>query len=283
MSLQEISKSLFCRGMIVDHYLFRYMTALRLRSQSLKAGEYEIESGSSMSQIAEKMMYGKTLMRSISFPEGFTVRQIFQRLKENPFLVGDLPVDAMPLEGTLCPNTYRFSLGTRRIDIVEQAILEQKKLIDEIWKNRDIDNPILNKEDFVILASIVEKETSRFDERPRIASVFINRLAKSIRLQADSTVFYGLIEEKEQLSDRKLYRSDLSKKTPYNSYLLEGLPPTAISNPSRLSLESVAHPLKTNDLYFVSDGLGGHLFSENLKDHNINVQKLRQMSSKEKK
>ncbi|CAL9915227.1 Endolytic murein transglycosylase [Candidatus Liberibacter solanacearum] len=281
MSLKETSKKLFNSRIISNPYIFRYLTQMRFGSQSIKAGAYELEIGSSMLQVAEKIMYGKYFMYSISFPEGFTVKQIFKRLRENPFLIGELPAE-LPREGTLCPSTYKFSLGTHRSEIIEQAILEQKKIVDDIWEIRDVNNLIKSKEDLVILASIVEKETSRSDERHHVASVFINRLSSSIRLQADSTVIYGAFEGDYELAETKLKRSDFYKKTPYNSYLVNGLPPTAISNPSRLSLEAVAKPLQTDDLYFVSDGRGGHFFSKNFKDHGVNVQKWRKISSKSK-
>ncbi|AHA28224.1 periplasmic solute-binding protein [Candidatus Liberibacter americanus str. Sao Paulo] len=278
MTLRDISRELFRNGMIDNSCIFQYTTRLRLGSQVLKAGEYKIDIGSSMFQIAEKMFHGKTFLHSISFPEGFTVKQIFKRLEDNPFLTGELP-SKLPREGDLYPSTYMFPLGTNRSDIIDQAILAQKKVVDDIWANRNLNIPIKNKEDLVILASIVEKETSRADERAHVASVFINRLLKDIRLQSDSTVAYGICDGNYHLLDRKINRSDLAKKTPYNSYLINGLPPTAISNPSRFSLEAVANPLNTDDLYFVSDGDGGHLFSNNLKYHNANVQKLRSKSS----
>ncbi|ACT57005.1 aminodeoxychorismate lyase [Candidatus Liberibacter asiaticus str. psy62] len=281
MSLKEISKNLFNGGVIVNPYIFRYVTQFYFGSRGLKTGEYEIEKGSSMSQIAEKIMYGKVLMHSISFPEGFTVKQMARRLKDNPLLVGELPLE-LPLEGTLCPSTYNFPLGTHRSEILNQAMLKQKQVVDEVWEIRDVDHPIKSKEDLVILASIVEKETSRADERAHVASVFINRFSKSIRLQSDSTVIYGILEGDYDLTNRKISRSDFSIKTPYNSYLMNGLPPTAISNPGRLSLEAVAKPLHTEDLYFVGDGKGGHFFSTNFKDHTINVQKWRKMSLESK-
>ncbi|MBY7649545.1 MAG: endolytic transglycosylase MltG [Candidatus Liberibacter europaeus] len=279
MSLRDISNDLFRNGMIDDLRIFHYVTRFRLgSSQVLKAGEYKVEAGSSMSQIAEQMTYGKIFLHSISFPEGFTVKQIFQRLKDNPFLVGELPSE-LPREGCLCPNTYLFPLGTHRLEIIEQAILAQKKIVDDVWANRNTNIPIKNKEDLVILASIVEKETSRADERSHIAAVFINRLLKGIRLQSDSTIAYDVCDGNYNLLDRRINHNDVIKKTPYNSYMINGLPPTAISNPSRLSLEAVANPLQSDDLYFVSDGMGGHLFSKSLQDHNVNVKKLRKLSS----
>ncbi|MEG8099272.1 endolytic transglycosylase MltG [Candidatus Liberibacter brunswickensis] len=276
-SLKEFSKKLFNSGAIVEPYIFRYLTQLYFGSQGIKAGEYEIEKGSSMLKIAEKVMYGKVLMHSISFPEGFTVKQIFKKLRNDAFLVGELPSE-LPLEGTLSPNTYKFPLGTSRSEILDQATTEQKKIVDYAWNIRDENHPIKSKEDFVILASIVEKETSNDDERAHVASVFINRLSKSIRLQSDATVIYGIVEGDYDLIDKKNIQSNFSKKTLYNSYLMNGLPPTAISNPSRLSLEAVAKPLHTEDFYFVSSGKGKHTFSTNFKDHNIHVQKWRKLS-----
>ncbi|MBA5724208.1 endolytic transglycosylase MltG, partial [Candidatus Liberibacter sp.] len=183
MSLQEISRELFYNKIIDDPNIFRYVTQFYLGNKTLKAGEYEIQAYSSMSKIVEKMEMGKNFFHLISFPEGLTVKQIFKRLKEDPFLIGDLPSE-LPREGSLRPDVYKFSWGTRRTEIVEQAILAQRKLIDEIWNSREVNHPIKNKEDFVILSSIVEKETSRFEERAHVASVFINRLSRGMRLQS---------------------------------------------------------------------------------------------------
>jgi UPF0755 protein len=161
--------------------------------------------------------------------------------------------------------------------MIEQMQKAQKRAIDDIWARRAPGLPIETPEEFVILASIVEKETGKADERPRVASVFINRLAKNMRLQSDPTVLYGLFGGKGRPADRPIYQSDLDKQTPYNTYQVAGLPPTPIANPGRAALEAVANPSRTSDLYFVADGTGGHVFATNLEEHNRNVARWRQI------
>ncbi|WP_144049239.1 endolytic transglycosylase MltG [Liberibacter crescens] len=281
-SLQDIMDNLIRNNIISDNrVVFQYMTRLHLGSHKLQAGEYEIKKSASMAEVIEIIRSGKRILHSVSFPEGLTVKQILKRLKEHPILEGDLP-SQLPIEGSLRPDTYKFSWGTKRMEIIEQARFAQQKLVDDIWERRDRDLPIKNKKQFVILASIVEKETGRSDERAHVASVFMNRLKKGIKLQSDPTIIYGIFEGEAKPKDRPIYQSDLDKKTPYNSYVIKGLPPTAISNPGRASLEAVANPSHTDDLYFVSDGMGGHVFSKTLKEHNINVQHFRQINSRKK-
>jgi UPF0755 protein len=158
----------------------------------------------------------------------------------------------------------------------------QQKLIDQIWERRDPDLPIKTKEEFVVLASIVERETGKDDERAHVASVFFNRLQKGMRLQSDPTIIYGIFGGDGKPSDRPIYRSDLQKETPYNTYKIKGLPPTPISNPGRAALEAVANPWRTKDLYFVADGTGGHVFAPTLEEHNANVKRWRRIEAERK-
>ena len=156
-----------------------------------------------------------------------------------------------------------------------------KKLVEDIWARRTADLPVANIEEFVTLASIVEKETGVADERSRVASVFINRLNKGMRLQSDPTIIYGLFGGKGKPADRPIYQSDIDKPTPYNTYLINGLPPTPIANPGRAALEAVANPSETSDLYFVADGTGGHVFAATLEEHNKNVARWRAVEKKQ--
>lgn len=158
-------------------------------------------------------------------------------------------------------------------------IAAQKALVQQIWEKRDPDLPVSTIEEFVTLASIVEKETGRADERPRVASVFINRLEKGMRLQSDPTIIYGIFGGEGKPADRAILRSDLDKQTPYNTYLIKGLPPTPIANPGRAALEAVANPSRTPELYFVADGTGGHVFAETLDEHNANVRRWRKLEA----
>ena len=277
--LNEISRQLERDGIVTDSRLFRYITAARYRDgRTLKAGDYAIEAGASMEEVADLLESGKSILYSVSIPEGLTVEEIFDRLRDDPNLTGDLP-EELPPEGSLMPQTYKFARGTPRSQIVEEMREGQDELVDEIWLRRDKDLPINDKNEFVTLASIVEKETGVPSERPRVAAVFINRLNKGMRLQSDPTVIYGLFGGEGKPSDRPIYRSDLDKETPYNTYKIDGLPPSPIANPGRAALEAVAHPASTDALYFVADGTGGHAFAKTLREHNANVRAWRKLEA----
>jgi UPF0755 protein len=277
--LAEIATNLERNGIISDARVFRYVTATYLRKgETLKAGEYEIKARASMKDIMGILESGKSILYSVVMPEGLTVRQMMLRLAEDTVLEGDLPSE-LPAEGSLRPDTYKFSRGSKRADIIQQMRVAQQKMVDQIWERRDPDLPIKTKEEFVVLASIVEKETGKEDERAHVASVFINRLQRGMRLQSDPTIVYGIFGGEGKPSDRPIFKSDLAKQTPYNTYQIKGLPPTPISNPGRAALEAVANPWRTKDLYFVADGTGGHVFAATLEEHNANVRRWRRMES----
>ncbi len=276
--LNEIASSLERNDIISDGRVFRVLTRVYLDGETLKAGEYEIKSGASMRDIMELLHSGKSILYGISIPEGLTVKQVFKRLADDPVLEGDLPAE-LPVEGSLMTDTYKFSRGTKRADILQQMLAAQKALIDQIWEKRDADLPVATREEFVTLASIVEKETGRADERPRVASVFLNRLDRGMRLQSDPTIVYGIFGGEGKPADRPIFQSDLEKQTPYNTYIIKGLPPTPIANPGRAALEAVANPSRTADLYFVADGTGGHAFAETLDEHNQNVRRWRKLEA----
>jgi len=277
--LAEIATNLERNGIVSDARIFRYVTATYLRrGETLKAGEYEIKAHASMKDIMDVLESGRSILYSVVLPEGLTVRQMMLRLAEDPVLEGELPAE-LPPEGSLRPDTYKFSRGSKRADIIQQMRVAQEKMIDQIWEKRDLDLPIKTKEEFVVLASIVEKETGKEDERAHVASVFINRLQKGMRLQSDPTIVYGLFGGEGKPSDRPIFKSDLAKPTPYNTYQIKGLPPTPISNPGRAALEAVANPWRTNDLYFVADGTGGHVFAATLEEHNANVRRWRKVEA----
>ena len=277
--LTEIASNLERNAIISDARIFRYLTATHLSAgESLKAGEYEIKARASMRDIMELLKSGKSILYSVSFPEGLTVRQMFDRMLQDTVLEGDLPA-ALPTEGSLRPDTYKFSRGTKRSEIIEQMAAAQQKLVDQIWDKRDSSLPLRSKEEFVTLASIVEKETGVPDERAHVASVFLNRLGKGMRLQSDPTIIYGIFGGDGKPADRPIYQSDLKRETPYNTYVIKGLPPTPIANPGKDALEAVANPWKTQDLYFVADGTGGHVFSATLEEHNANVKRWRKLEA----
>ncbi|MBB4007463.1 UPF0755 protein [Rhizobium taibaishanense] len=277
--LSEISTGLERNDMISDARIFRYMAATYLSDgNTLKAGEYEIKAGASMKDILDLLRSGKSILYSVTMPEGLTVKQMFDRLAKDEVLEGDLP-KTLPAEGSLRPDTYKFSRGTKRQEIVDQMLEGQKRLVDQIWANRAPDLSLKTKEQFVVLASIVEKETGKDDERAHVASVFLNRLQKGMRLQSDPTIVYGLFGGDGKPSDRPIYQSDLQKQTPYNTYLIKGLPPGPIANPGKAALEAVANPWRSNDLYFVADGTGGHVFAATLDEHNANVKRWRKLEA----
>lgn len=276
----DIARGLEANGIISDARVFQYVTKSYLHGRTLKAGEYEIKAGASMKDIMDLLESGKSILYSVTLPEGLTVQQVFDRLRDDPVLEGDLP-SKMPEEGSLRPDTYKFTRGTKRADLVAQMKAAQKRLVDDLWAKRAPGLGLKDKTAFVTLASIVEKETGKADERTLVASVFLNRLAKNMRLQSDPTVIYGIFGGEGKPSDRPIYQSDLKKNTPYNTYVIDGLPPGPICNPGRAALEAVANPSKTNDLYFVADGTGGHVFAATLDEHNANVKKWRQLQEQQ--
>ncbi|MBX3581527.1 MAG: endolytic transglycosylase MltG [Rhizobiaceae bacterium] len=276
----EIADQLERRGLISDARVFRLGVRAYDKGGVLKAGEYEIKAHASMREIMELLESGKSVLASLTIPEGLTVEQAFQRIAGHEALTGDMP-DEMPPEGSLIADTQRFTRGATRKQIIDKMLADQKRLVETIWNRRVSDLPIADINEFVTLASIVEKETAVADERSRVAAVFINRLNKGMRLQSDPTIIYGLFGGKGKPADRPIYKSDIDKPTPYNTYVINGLPPGPIANPGRESLEAVANPSKTRDLYFVADGTGGHVFAETLAEHNENVARWRAFEKKQ--
>lgn len=279
--VSEVASLLERRGLVSDARIFRVGVRAYGNDQALKAGEYEIKPGASMLEIMELLKSGKSVLYSLTIPEGLTVEQAFQRIAENEALSGEMPTE-IPPEGSLATDTQRFTRGASRQQIIDKMLAHQKALVEEIWERRSPDLPVKDINEFVTLASIVEKETGKSDERPHVASVFINRLNKNMRLQSDPTILYGLFGGKGRPADRPIYQSDIQKPTPYNTYTINGLPPTPIANPGRASLEAVANPSKTKDLYFVADGTGGHVFAETLEEHNRNVAQWRAIQKKQR-
>ncbi len=281
-SVRDIADLLFRRGMISNARIFQIGVRAYGNDGQLKAGEYEIKAAASMRDIMETLKSGKSVLYSLTIPEGLTVIQALKRIAEHEELVGDMPTEVPP-EGAFIADTQRFARGTSRAEIVDKMMKDQKRLVEEIWERRRPDLPLADINEFVTLASIVEKETGRADERTRVAGVFINRLRRGIRLQSDPTIVYGLFGGEGKPADRPIYRSDIDKPTPYNTYTIDGLPPTPIANPGRAALEAVANPSQTDELYFVADGTGGHVFAKTLEEHNENVARWRKVEAERKK
>src|ERR1700730_1715292 len=247
--------------------------ALKARSE-LKPGEYAFQKNASLRDVIGTIVEGKVVQHAVTVPEGLTSEQIVARLSENDIFSGS--VREQPREGTLLPETYKFPRGTPREQVVARMQQAQKRVLTEIWERRSPDLPIKTPEQLVPLASIVEKETGKADERSRVAAVFVNRLRQKIKLQSDPTIIYGLVGGKGTLG-RPIKRSEIQQPSPYNTYVVDGLPPGPIANPGRASLEAAANPARTRDLFFVADGTGGHAFSDSYDQHQKNVAKLRAM------
>ncbi len=275
----EIADQLERDGIISNRWVFvagHYTRAMLNRSkpQHLKAGEYEFKKGASVAQVHAVLVEGKSILSKVTIPEGLTSAQIVERLKASDDLEGE--ITDIPPEGTLLPDTYRFSKGMKRQELIDRMQNEQERFLTGLWEKRQPNLPVSTPQEALILASIVEKETGRSDERERVASVFVNRLKKKMRLQSDPTIIYGLVGGQGALG-RPITRSDIDGKTSHNTYQIPGLPPTPICNPGRSAIEATLNPANTDDLYFVADGSGGHAFSSSLKEHNAAVSNWRKV------
>ena len=270
---REIAETLQREGVIdINPWLFMGAAFALKASSELKPGEYSFQKNASLRDVIGTIVEGKVVQHAITIPEGLTSEQIVARLSENEIFAG--AVREMPREGTLLPETYKFPRGTTRDQVIARMQQAQKRVLTEIWERRNPDLPVRTPEQLVTLASIVEKETGKADERSRVAAVFVNRLRQKIKLQSDPTIIYGLVGGRGTLG-RPIKRSEIQQPSPYNTYVVDGLPPGPIANPGRASLEAAASPARTRDLFFVADGTGGHAFTETYDQHQKNVAKLR--------
>ncbi|MGC1712884.1 MAG: endolytic transglycosylase MltG, partial [Methyloceanibacter sp.] len=275
--VSAMSERLQREGVIDDRPIFMtsilYFKYLRGKG-NVKAGEYEFRKNATMREVLDTLVEGKSIEHKVTLAEGLTTQQMVEKIKANPDLHGD--ITQIPPEGSLLPDTYKFGRDDTRQEIIERMQAAQAKFLAKVWDQRDEGIVVQTPEEALILASIVEKETGRADERPRIASVFQNRLRKNIRLQSDPTIIYGIVGGKGVL-DHPIQQEELDRDTQYNTYKINGLPPTPIACPGRAAIEAVLKPAKTKDLYFVADGKGGHVFAATLEEHNRNVAKWRQV------
>ncbi|MCK1425288.1 endolytic transglycosylase MltG [Bradyrhizobium sp. 180] len=270
---RDIAETLNREGVTdVNPWVFIASVAALKASSDLKPGEYSFQKNASLRDVIATIVEGKVVQHAVTIPEGLTSEQIVARLSDNDIFTGT--VRELPREGTLLPETYKFPRGTTREQVIQRMQQAHKRVLAEIWERRNQDIPVKTPEQLVTLASIVEKETGKPDERSRVAAVFVNRLKQRIKLQSDPTIIYGLVGGKGTLG-RPIKRSEITQPSPYNTYVIEGLPPGPISNPGRASLEAAANPARTRDLYFVADGSGGHAFTETYDAHQKNVAKLR--------
>ncbi|MGH6893179.1 MAG: endolytic transglycosylase MltG [Dongiaceae bacterium] len=274
----EISALLRSEGVIADVDILRliadidiFRLGVRLFSdhKPLLAGEYVFPKAVSASAAMGILIAGKSITHRLAIPEGLTVREVLELVSSEPLLDGPLPPDK-PAEGALLPETYQFLRGESRVSIVERMREDMTSALAREWPKRDPNLPLKTPAEAVALASIVEKETSRADERARVAGVFYNRLKKGMPLQSDPTVIFAITLGKLKLKRGVTY-DDLKIDSPYNTYLVKGLPPGPIANPGLAALQAVLRPMSHKELYFVADGTGGHAFAETIDQHNKNV------------
>ena len=272
LGIRDIADLLQREGVIDQPYVFMgSVIALKARGE-LKYGEYQFSKRSSVADVVDTIVEGRVVQHAFTVPEGLTSEQIVARLLEADVVTGQ--IKEIPREGTLLPETYKFTRGMTREQIIQRMQQAHRRVLQEVWEHRTQDLPIKTPEQLVTLASIVEKETGKPDERTRVAAVFVNRLKSRMRLQSDPTIIYGLTGGKGPLG-RPILKSEIEQPTPYNTYVVDGLPPGPIANPGRASLEAAANPARTKVLYFVADGTGGHVFSDNYAEHQKNVARLR--------
>ena len=266
--VRAIAEILKRERIIETPFVFVTAALLTRATSELKAGEYLFDARVSMRGVLEALVEGKSILHLVTIAEGLTSEQIVQRLRESDVLTGELR--GIPREGTLLPESYKVMRGTPRQQLISRMSAAHTRVLQEVWERRAPDVPVKTPDELITLASIVEKETGKADERSRVAAVFINRLNRKMRLQSDPTIIYGMVGGKGAIG-RPLTREDVDRATPYNTYVIEGLPPGPIANPGRASLEAVANPSRTRELYFVADGSGGHVFATTYDQHLKNV------------
>jgi UPF0755 protein len=277
--IRDIADVLQREGVIDQPWVFVGGVLVLKAREDLKAGEYQFAAHASLRDVVATIVEGKVISHQISLPEGLTSEQIVARLLQDDILTGN--IKEIPREGSLLPDTYNFTRGISREQIIQRMQAAEQRLLKEVWDRHSPDLPFKTPEQLVVLASLIEKETAKPEERTRVAAVFVNRLKQRMRLQSDPTIIYGLVGGKGTLG-RPIMKSEIDQPTPYNTYQIDGLPPGPIANPGRASLEAAANPARTRELYFVADGTGGHAFAETYEQHLKNVARLRQSENEQK-
>lgn len=274
VSLKAVSEQLEAEGVIANATIFRLGARYRELGGAVRYGEYELPAGSSMDEVLEIITSGRSIQHKVTVAEGLTSWEIVEALKANPLLTGE--IEAVPPEGSLAPDTYFITRGSSRAELLGRMLDAQALILATAWATRDEDTPLASPEEALVLASIIEKETGVATERPLVGGVFVNRLRRGMQIQSDPTIIYGITNGEGPLN-RPITRTDLTTPTPYNTYVIDRLPPTPIANPGRESIMAAVNPAETDALYFVADGTGGHVFATNLRDHQRNVAEWRRI------
>lgn len=276
-NVAQIAALLKRHQVIASPLFFQLAVRADSRGGSLRAGEYAFGSRVNLRGVVAEVRAGRTVVRKLTVPEGLTSPEVVRLLEGAPALDGE--ISTRPAEGSLLPETYYYSYGDDREALLARMAAAMKEAVRTLWSKRAADLPLKSPDEAVILASIVEKETSRPEERARIAAVFLNRLRLGMRLQADPTVAYAVATSHDAHAGdgRSLTAADLQMDSPYNTYQKDGLPPGPIANPGRASIAAVLWPAVSEDLYFVADGTGGHAFAQSLDEHNKNVMRWRRL------
>ena len=272
LGVRDIAELLMREGVIEQPWVFIGGVLALKAKEDLKFGEYQFAKQASVREVVETLTEGKVVQHQLTIPEGLTSEQIVARLVETDILAGN--ITEIPREGTLLPETYRFTRGTPREQVIQRMQHAQRRVLQEIWERRSPDLPVTTPEQLVVLASVVEKETGKPEERTRVAAVFVNRLKQKMKLESDPTIIYGLVGGKGTLG-RPIQANEIRQPSPYNTYVIDGLPPGPIANPGRAALEAAANPARTKELFFVADGTGGHSFSDSYDQHQKSVARLR--------
>ena len=283
-TLSRVAQRLEQDGVVSDARLLRLQARIEGSELDIKAGEFEIAANASQSEVLRRLIEGRAIQYRITLPEGRTTAQLLRLIEADTVLTGDLPADEVP-EGSLLPDTYLFPRGMTRIELIARMQDAQQGVLDDLWPQRAEGLPLDSPQEAVILASIVDKEAGSAAEREKIAGLFITRMKRGMRLESDPTIIYG-ISKGEPLYNRRgerrtLYRSEIDRKTDWNTYQIDGLPITPIANPGRDAIAAVLQPLETGDIFFVADGKGGHLFAKTLAEHNRNVAAYRRYEREE--
>jgi len=260
-------------GVVRSAFALRTATIATRGQGAVRAGELEFPAAASLRQVLAVLRTSRPVQHRLTIPEGLTAAQVALLIDRAPALDGD---PAMPEEGHLLPETYAYERGTPRATLVERGRAAMDRALERSWAARNPAVPLDAAADALILASIVERETAKPEERPRIAAVFLNRLRRGMKLQSDATVVYGVSGGLGVL-DHGLTRAELERDEPYNTYRIAGLPPGPISMPGLASLRAVTQPAQTDDLYFVADGTGGHVFARTAEEHQRNVARWREI------